>query len=152
MAIGDSPARQQSAHISDANLALKAAGLIAADTLGGTIIDIGDYPTRGDMVVRTTALEIATGDETYRIKLQGSSSATFASDVVELASVIIGDGSTIGQGQDVDDPAAGTYVVPFSTIRNGEHYRYLRYAIDVAGTIATGANFTVEVNRLVRAG
>lgn len=150
MAIGDSTARMIPAHQQDANLILKTAGLIAADTLGATIRDLGegDFPVRGDLVVRTTAVEIATGDETYRIKIQGSSSATFASDVVELASLIVGDGSAIGQGQDVDDGATGTYVVPFSNQRNGEVYRYVRYAIDVTGTIATGINFTAEISRL----
>ncbi len=151
MAIGDSPARAIPAHLSDADLALKAVGLIAADTLGATIVDVGDFPVRGDLIIQVTALEIATGDETYRIGVQGSSSATFASDVVELASVIMGDGSAIGQGQDVDDPATGTYVQPFSNQRNGETYRYLRYFADVTGTIATGANFSVRIGMLHRA-
>lgn len=136
------------AHVSDSGLSLKAAGLIAADTLGSTIVNLGDWAVRGDLVIDWTALEIASGDETYRIKIQGSSSATFASDVVELGSIILGDGSAIGQGGDVDDPATGSTSLPFTNVRNGLVYQYARYAIDVTGTIATGINFTARISNL----
>jgi len=141
----------------DKLLEMKDAGLIAADgawQVGGSnkILDVGDALFQGNCVVDFSALEIASGDERYTIIIQGSNSPTFASDIAILAALPVGDGSTIaaafgGSGVDVDD-ATGRYVVPFSNERNGTLYRYIRGWTDVAGTIATGANFTAFVAQI----
>ena len=138
----------------DKALEMKDAGLIAADAawgVGGSakVLDVGTGNFEGKCVVNVSAIEIATGDERYTFLLQGSSSATFASDVVILAALPVGDGSTIGtafgsSGVDVDD-TTGRFVIPFTNERNNTRYRYIRGWTDVSGTIATGINFTAFV-------
>jgi hypothetical protein len=138
----------------DKRLEVKDAGLIAADAawqVGGVdkILDIGSARFEGQCVMDITALEIASGDERYDLLIQGSNSATFASDIVILAALPVGDGSTIGtayagSGVDVDD-APGRYVLPFSNERNNIYYRYLRGFTVVTGAIATGINFSAFV-------
>lgn len=138
----------------DINLRMKDTGLIAADAawgVGGSakVLDVGTGNFCGKCVIDISALEIASGDERYNLIIQGSSSATFASDIVILAMLPVGDGSTIatafgGSGVDVDD-LAGRYVLPFTNERNNIRYRYIRGFTDVTGTIATGINFTAYV-------
>jgi hypothetical protein len=134
----------------DADLEMKDAGLIAADAAwlvssAAKILDLGTGRVCGQVVVDVSALEIASGDERYTLIIQGSSSPTFASDIVILAAMPLGDGSTIGtafggSGVDVDD-TTGRYVIPVCNERNNIYYRYLRGWTDVAGSIATGINF-----------
>ena len=147
-------AKHRPAYTYDDLLEMKSTGLIAADAawqVGGAdkILDVGTGRFEGKCVVDVSAIEIATGDERYNIIIQGSSSATFASDIVILAMLPVGDGSTIGtafgsSGVDVDD-TAGRYVIPFCNERNNVYYRYVRGFTDVTGTIATGINFTAFV-------
>lgn len=138
----------------DKNLQMKDAGLVAADAAwqvsgADKILDVGTGNFCGHCIIDVSALEVATGDERYTFLIQGSSSATFASDIVILAALPVGDGSTIGtafgsSGVDVDD-TTGRYVLPFTNERNNTRYRYIRGFTDVAGTIATGVNFTAYV-------
>lgn len=140
----------------DADLLLKDAGLVAADgaaqvSSANKILDVGNGLFKGDLVVDASAVEIGSGDERYTIMVQGSTSATFASTIVILAAMPIGDGSTIGtafgsSGVDVDD-TTGRYIIPFQNERNNVYYRYIRVYVDVAGTIATGINFTAFVSK-----
>jgi hypothetical protein len=135
----------------DAELEFKDAGLVAADGAAtvdsaARVVDVGGGRFNADMVIDVSAIEIASGDERYTILIQGSSSPTFASDVVNLAALPLGDASTIatafgGSGGDVDD-AIGRFVLPFTNERNNVIYRYLRIFVDAAGSIATGINFT----------
>lgn len=144
-------AKHRPGYTFDANLLLKDAGLIAADAaaqVGGSarVLDLGTGLVEGDIIIDISALEIASGDERYNIIAQLSSSATFASDIVIVALMPIGDGSTIGaafgtSGVDVDD-LVGRYILPFRNERNGIWYRYLRLFTDVTGTIATGIGYT----------
>lgn len=129
----------------DKELVFKDAGLIAADAaaqVGGSnaIIDIG-ASTRFEavMVVDVSAIEVATGDEIYRVLIQGSSSATFASDVENLAELTLGVGAA--RGGSAKTSVVGRYEMPFVNEQADTLYRYLRVYIDVAGTIATGINF-----------
>lgn len=138
----------------DVDLEMKDAGLIAADAawlVGGAakILNIGTGRFCGQCVIDVSAMEIASGDERYTFVIQGSTSPTFASDVVILAMLPVGDGSTVGtafggSGVDVDD-APGRYVLPFTNERNNVYYPYLRGWTDVAGAIATGINFSAFV-------
>jgi len=147
-------AKHRASYTFDADLEMKDAGLIAADAawlVGGSarVLDVGTGRFCGQCVIDVSALEIASGDERYTFLIQGSSSATFASDVVILAALPIGDGSTIGtafgsSGVDVDD-TTGRYVLPFTNERNNTYYRYIRGWTDVSGTIATGIAFTAFI-------
>lgn len=127
----------------DASLILKDAGLVAADAAAtvaavAKILDIGRGQVFADWVTTVSAIEVATGDENYLISLQGSNSATFASGIVVLAQLELGDSTTLEQGA---DSVIGKYVVPFRNILNGVHYRYVRLYTNVSGTIATGINY-----------
>lgn len=136
-------------------LVMKDAGLVAADaaaTVGGSakIQDLGGGDIRnpvplceGNLIITTTAVEVADGDENYKVMLQGSNSASFASGIVNLAMADIGD-AQVG-GVDVVDPASGRYIVPWRNERNGTAFRYVRVYTDVTGTIATGINYTAAL-------
>lgn len=141
----------------DVDLQMKDAGLVAADAAwqvaaADKILDVGAGRFCGCCYVDISALEIASGDERYDLLIQGSSSATFASDIVILAALPVGDGSTIGaayagSGVDVDD-AAGRYRIHFDNERNNIYYRYIRGFTVVTGTIATGINFVAYVAKM----
>ena len=74
----------------DSSLVLKAAGLVAADAAGSLIVNVGDATFKGVAVIDVTAIETASTDEQYRIVVQGSTSATFASSfaVCELRELV----------------------------------------------------------------
>ena len=144
-------AKHRPGYTFDISLQLKDAGLIAADAaaqVGGAarVLDLGVGLVEGDIIIDVSAIEIATGDERYNIIAQLSSSPTFASNVVIVGLIPLGDGSTIGtafggSGVDVDD-TVGRFILPFRNERNGVWYRYMRLFTDVTGTIATGINYT----------
>lgn len=112
--------------IFDNLLLLKDAGAVVADaaaTVAGQprIIDIGTGRVDGKMVIDTSALDVASADESYRVALQGSNDITFgAGNVVELASGVV--------------TQAGRLEVPFSNERSGTRYRYVRAFNDTGGT------------------
>lgn len=143
-------AKQRPNYIFDANLELKDAGLVAADAAGSVdsvdrIVEVGTGLFQGVAVIDVTAIEIASNDEVYKISIQGSSSATFASDIVDLAEISLGALEVIGG--DVDS-TTGRYELPFTNRKNNTYYRYIRCYTDVGGDIATGANFGVFVSKL----
>lgn len=116
---------------------MKAAGLVAASA-DGTIIDLGDGLFDGFLVLDVTAVEVATGDEKYTISVEGSSVAAMTSLSVCLAKITLGNVIV-----PMDDPTdVGRFVVPFRNEQNGVLKRYVRLSTLVAGTIATGINFT----------
>ena len=128
---------------------LKDAGLVAADAAGqvdgeDVIVNLGAGLVEGHLVVDVTAIEIASNDEKYKISLQGSSSATFASTIEDLAILEVGAAEVLGGDQDSE---TGRYVVPFRTEKNGTIYPFARLYTDVAGTIATGINFSAFIGK-----
>ncbi len=141
-------ANLHSQHTYDAALLLKAAGLVAATANGSLILDVGAGMAKGDVVIDVTALEIDSNDESYEIILQGSSDAAFgtAANVTSLCSVTIGDKASTrlasGVFQVGTDDVIGRYTLPYRNERNGTTYRYLRIKTIVAGTIATGINYS----------
>ena len=141
-------ARNQKDQTYDHELRLKDAGLIAADgaaQVGGSdkILDLGASRVDGRVIIDVTAIEVATGDESYRIKTQFSNSATFASGVIGGPQLHLGDSSVlIGESA---DSVVGRYELPFTNEINGTTYRYMRLYTDVAGTIATGINYVANV-------
>jgi hypothetical protein len=133
-------------HTYDAAAILKDAGLVAATgnaTVGGSpkILDIGDGNMVGLVVLDVSAIEIASGDEKYTILVQGSQSPTFADTVVNLASMQFG-ALAVLDGSPSAAPVVGRYEMGFSNVIGYDIYRYLRIRVLVAGTIATGINFS----------
>ena len=128
---------------------LKDAGLVAADAAGqvdseDVIANLGAGLVEGNLIVDVTAIEIASNDEKYAIKLQGSSKSDFADTIEDLAILELGAAEVLGGDLDSD---AGRYVVPFRTERNGVTYPYVRLYTDVSGTIATGINFSAFLSK-----
>ena len=133
----------------DSTMILKDAGLVAADAAGtvdgsAKVADVGAGLVEGNLVVDVTAIEIASNDERYAIKLQGSSKADFADTFEDLAILELGAHEVLGGDQDSE---AGRYVIPFRNERKGTVYPYLRVYTDVSGTIATGINYSAHLTK-----
>lgn len=135
----------------DKETLMKDAGLIAADAaaqVGGAakILDLGsDASFSGVLVVDVSAIEIASNDEVYRIIVQGSNSASFASGNENLAELTLG-ATEVRPGGAIDS-VVGRYELPFVNAQGVLAYRYLRVYTDVGGTIATGINYTAHIGR-----
>ena len=131
----------------DVDLRLKDAGVIgssAAAQVGGSnkIIDLGDGRFDGRVFLNVTALEVASGDENYRIHIQLSSESGFASDIVEAASLELGDATTlIG---DIDS-ILGEYELGFTNEVAGVTRQFVRAYTEVTGTVATGIGYTANI-------
>jgi len=79
----------------DVDLVLKDAGLVAASAAAtvssvAKIIDLGSGNVECDAIIDVTACEVASEDESYRIAVQLSNSATFADDVYEVENIQLG--------------------------------------------------------------
>jgi len=136
----------------DFDLRLKDAGLIAADDIaqvGGSdqILDLGDGRFDGRVLLHATAVEVASGDERYDVGVQFSNAADFASGVVQGPVQPLGDAAALVNAD--TDNGVGTYELPFTNEIAGTRYRYMRLAIDVTGSVATGVNFTANVHQHV---
>ncbi len=122
----------------DSDLDLKAAGLVATTTTESTIIDLGAGLINGHLVLDVTAVEVANTDEVYLICLEGSNVSTMASGSVCLAQIEMGNATAPADA----DTTTGRYVVPVRNEQAGTTYRYVRIYTEVAGTVATGINFS----------
>lgn len=131
-------ANQYSQFTFDGDLELKTAGLIASST-DGDILDIGSGLVNGFIVFDVTAIEVASGNEIYTVSLEGSNTANMSTGSVCLAKKVFGN---LVVPMDAALSAPGRYVVPFRNEENGTLYRYVRLSTLVAGTIATGINFS----------
>lgn len=134
-------ANQYSQFTYDSDLQLKAAGLLAAST-DGTILDLGNGLVDAYLVIDLTACEIASGNEIYTVSLEGSNVAAMTSGSVCLAKKVFGN---LVVPMDAALSAAGRYVVPFRNEEGGTLYRYVRLSTLIAGTIATGINFSAFI-------
>lgn len=130
----------------DITIKLKDAGAITADAawqVGGAnaIWDLGSATyTPFAVHVSITAIEVDTTDEVYRLWIQGSSSATFASTIVNLACLEVGAAAAVSATADVGH-TAGYYSILAHNESDGVNYRYIRGYTDVTGTLVTGINF-----------
>jgi hypothetical protein len=136
--------RQQNTFIFDRLLQLKDAGLVAADgaaQVGGVakVLDLGPGRVDGIIVIDVTAIEVATGNETYHIIVQGSNTADLSAGKVFLGSLLLGANAAI---LDDADSVVGRHELHFSNERVGTLYQFIRLYTDVSGTIATGINFS----------
>ena len=134
----------------DANFEMKDAGLVASSAAAQVdgsdkIADLGaSTPFEGTLLVDVSAIEIASNDEIYTILVEGSDSASFASGIEELACLRVGANEVLTGGGTVDSDT-GRYEVPFKNHRNTRAYRYIRVYTVVAGTVATGINYTAWI-------
>lgn len=135
----------------DADLALKAQALVAASAAGSLIVDTGAAGAvfRGELIINVTALEIASANEFYTIILQGSPDAAFgtAGNIVELAQISFGAKAARLSDADKDDANAFVHNMPVSNVYAGTPYRYLRIYTVVAGTVATGINYSARLSQ-----
>lgn len=131
-------ANKYSRYTYDDALNLKDASLIASSEASSTILDMGPALWEGDLVIDITALEVASGDEIYDIYLEGSNVAAMTSGSVTLATIQVGNAGAPADA----DTATGRFVVPVRNEQNGEIYRYCRVGVTIAGTIATGINYS----------
>lgn len=140
--------RQQKDQSYDALSQLKDAGLVAASaaaTVGGVakIQDLGLGRVDARLIVDTTAVESATGDELFSVCVQLSNDAGFAAGNVNA---VIGEyGAAATTGESAVSPAISRRELGFCNEVNGTLYRYCRVFTKVAGTIATGINFTAFI-------
>lgn len=119
----------------DANLQLLDSQAITTTDnaqVGGSdqILDVGSGLFEGTMNVNVTAIVINDDTELYQYKIQGSSSATFASTIVDLGVLELGANEVLSGDQ---DSTTGTYSIPFTNEQNGTRYRYLRLQVVVSG-------------------
>lgn len=98
------------------------------------IFDAGAGRLDARLIFDITAAEVATGNEHYRVSVQGSSAADFGSDVWNLGSCELGD-STVSL--ESADTVAGRREIAFCNEVNGTLFRYIRVSFFVAGTIDT---------------
>lgn len=141
------------AYTYDAALQLKDAGLVAASaaaTVGGSaataILDLGASFMAAVVVINASAIEVDTNDEVYGIRIEGSNSSTFASGIVRLGEIAVG--SAGGLGTNYGGSVPGLFELPFFNVQNDVVYRYVRIYTKVAGTIATGINFTAYLGKM----
>lgn len=122
----------------DATAAITADALA---TVGGSaaagIVDLGNgVHGMYEAVMEFSAVDVASADEDYRIQILGSNSATFASGIVLLTELHLGDSSKLagGTGGVDTDKGAGQYNVPFRNRIGATNYRYVRLNFEVGGT------------------
>jgi len=114
-------------------------------------------PTRGmsqapvlnaTMDVNITAIEVASGDELYTVILEGCNTADFSTgspQIEPLAMMAVGAGAVIPGAGSTSTPI-GRMTLHFTNEKQGTTYRYLRVFTVVAGTIASGINYTARLS------
>lgn len=141
-------ATQRRSYAYDTELLMKDDGLVASSAAAqvssaAKILTVGDAVFKGILVIDVTAIEIASNNELYTIVVQGSTSASFASDIQNLAELSLG-ATEVRPGGAIDS-TTGRYELPFINEQDGVTYPYLRVYTTVAGTIATGINYTALI-------
>jgi hypothetical protein len=126
----------------DAALQLKDAGAVTADgagTVGGQarVVNVGTGILSATLIADIATMDVAGGDEGYRIVLQGSTDPTFATNVSNLA-VINGGVAATAAGE--DSFGIGRVARPFNNIsESGENLPYLRVFSDITAGAGTGS-------------
>lgn len=138
----------QNSYTLDGEHELKTAGLIAASAAVATVVDFGAAYYKGDLVIDVSAIETASGDELYDIVFQVTNVAAFATDtdIWERATLTLGADAAKRTDANGDD-VVGRYVLGVDNEYAGTLMRYVRLYTVVAGTIATGINYTAFLAR-----
>lgn len=134
----------------DVDLEMKDAGLVAASTAAtvddvAKIIDLGTGTVNARIIIDVSAIEIATNDEKYDICVQLSSKSDFADTIETPVKLELGASETLLGDQ---DSTVGRYEIFFSNVYNGTYYQYARLYTVVAGTIATGINYSAYMAKV----
>ena len=140
-------ARNQKDASFDYSLRLKDTGLVASSAAAQVsgvdkVLDLGLARVDARVIVDISAIEVATGDEKYEIEVQVSNSSTIASGIFIAAVAKLGDSSVSFESADT---AVGRREIAFTNEINGTTYRYVRLFTRIAGTIATGINYTATM-------
>ena len=109
------------------------------------VLDVGDGLVEGYMITDIDQIAVTTNvDDLYRIRLQGTNVAAFATsaDIHDLAILELGSGEMMFEGSGTattsDTGAAGErYVTPFRNEQGGTLFRYLRVYTYQEGTADT---------------
>lgn len=123
----------------DHSLLLDDGGSITSSEAGevagsARILDLGAGYVYGDIIIDVTELDVDSSNEIITMGVQISSSATFASDYYQVASLAIGHATALVGDTNM---TTGRYVVPFNNmIKDGTAKRYLRMYWTVGGTVA----------------
>ncbi len=130
----------------DSSMEFKDAGLVQTSAAAqvdsaAKYVDLGTGLFKGCMILDVTALEVANGDEIYTICLQLSTDAVFTNDATSCtaAKIEIGSATPLLLGA-VD--SIGRYKLYFDNEHNGTYFRYARLYTVVAGTVASGINYS----------
>jgi hypothetical protein len=84
-------------------------------------------------VIDVTAIDVASGNETYVLRILGCNTAAFASNVVELAAITLGKGASLIPATQKDS-VVGRYELPFCTEQANNKYEFAKLFVDVGGT------------------
>lgn len=84
-------------------------------------------------VIDVTAIDIASGNETYVLRILGCNLSSFASGVVELAAITLGKGASLVPATQADS-VVGRYELPFCTEQANAKYQYVKMYVDTGGT------------------
>jgi hypothetical protein len=103
------------------------------------IFDAGQGRMDARLILDSTAVEVATGNEQYIVLVQGSSSSTCATDVWNLGAMVVGDSSV---SLETVDSVIGRREIAFCNEVNGTTYRYLRVYFLLAGTTNDSTGLT----------
>lgn len=130
------PINSKNAGTLDAQLIMKDAGAVtasaAAQVAGSNrIITLGAGRVDGRVIVDASAIKATANDESYRIRLQLSTSATFAAGNITAVTLELGDPTVTGSSA---DSAPGRYELPFCNEVNGVLYPHARLFHQIAGT------------------
>lgn len=85
------------------------------------------------LVIDVTAIDIASGDETYRLKVLGCNDPAFGANVVQLGELCLGKGASLVPATQKDS-VVGRYELLFSTEQANVKYEWVKFFIDVGGT------------------
>jgi hypothetical protein len=134
----------------DIQTLLKDAGAITASAAAqvsgaAQILDMGAARFEAMAVVDVTALDISSADESYRILIQGSNSASFASGIQNLANADLG--ATAARPGGAADSLVGRYELMVTNEQADVTYRYIR-AYTVVGGTTPSINYTAFLSLL----
>lgn len=131
----------------DADLEFKDAGLVASSAAAtvdsaAKYVDVGTGLFKGCMILDVSAIEGDNNDEIFDIVVQGSNTTAFTdTGIVELAAISLSQKEVKRTDCNKDD-GTGRYKIYFDNENDGTFYRYLRIYTVVAGTIASGINYS----------
>lgn len=84
-------------------------------------------------VIDITAIDIASGNETYVLRIMGCNTAGFASSTAELAAITLGKGASLVPATQ-SDAVVGRIELMFATERLNTKYQFIKLYVDVGGT------------------